>query len=176
MQPLYYDVAVSADGFIADANEDVSRFPHTGPIVDAYLERLSTYAVAVMGAETFRFGLEHGLPLGANPYPTMRTIVLSNRLEVPEDSQVSVSRDAATEVVANLRHSAEGPIYLCGGGRLAASLLRAGLITALRLKRAPVLLGQGVSLFEGPLAAPELRLVSQKSYADGTLFQELSIV
>ena len=57
MQPLYYDV----DGYIAGANEDVSRFPHTGPIVDAYLERMSTYAVAVMGAETYQYGLQHGL-------------------------------------------------------------------------------------------------------------------
>ncbi|MEJ6390616.1 hypothetical protein [Gymnodinialimonas ulvae] len=69
MHPIIHHVVVSADGFIAGRGADVSAFPHSGPIADDYLTRLSGYAVAIMGRATYDFGLAHGLPPGANPYP-----------------------------------------------------------------------------------------------------------
>lgn len=150
MQPLYYDVAVSADGYICGVNEDISRFPQSGPIVDAYLARLTSYAVAVMGAATYQFGLNVGLPAGANPYPMMRSVVCSKHMQFPQNAEISVIRDRSVEAVAKLRRDCDGPIYLCGGGQLAGSLLSAGLITALRLKRAPILLGAVSGCLKAP--------------------------
>lgn len=49
MQPIIYDVAVSADGFIAGASQDVSLFPFQGSIVDDYMARLATYSHCIMG-------------------------------------------------------------------------------------------------------------------------------
>ena len=92
MHPIIYDVAVSADGFIAGPSADVSAFPHTGPIVDDYLTRLATYSTALMGRATYEFGLAHGLPPGANPYPHMCTIVVSSTLTQPGDA-IEIWRD-----------------------------------------------------------------------------------
>lgn len=167
MHPLIYDVAVSADGFIAGPNADVSAFPHQGAIVDDYLARLATYSTALMGRATYEFGLQHGLPPGANPYPHMRTIVVSKSLTMPGDA-ITIWRDLSP--LQTLRETAPGPIYLCGGGALASAIAHAGHLTHLTLKRAPVILGAGTKLFaDGPPRT--LTLENQTDYGKGLLLQ-----
>lgn len=179
MQPLIYDVAVSIDGFIAGpvlgGYPDVSRFPHTGQIVEDYKKRLATYALALMGKATYEFGYAFGLPPGANPYPAMRSFVISQSIDLPAASDVEVIDADALTTIRALKAEAPGPIYLCGGGILAGSLLSAGLVDRLRLKRAPILLGQGVPLFAGIIDAPALTLVEEKQYGNGALYQEYGI-
>lgn len=176
MQPLIYDVAVSIDGFISGASvngiPDVSRFPHDGLIVDDYKERLSSYATALMGRATYEFGYAFGLQVGANPYPNMKSFVISKSIDLPMDADVGVIRSDPTAAVQSLKDQSKGPIYLCGGGILAGSLLRTGLIDRLRLKRAPILLGQGTPLFTGVSEPVSLKLTSEKRYENGALYQE----
>lgn len=167
MQPIIYDVAVSADGFIAGPNSGVSAFPHHGPVVDDYLARLAAYSTALMGRATYEFGLAHGLPPGANPYPHMRTIVVSTTLTPPGDN-IEVWRDLSG--LSNLRKTANGPIYLCGGGHLANAIAASGHLTHLNLKRAPVILGSGTKLFAHTPPTP-LILQNQTDYGEGLLFQ-----
>lgn len=179
MQPLIYDVAVSIDGFIAGpvvgAYPDVSRFPHEGAIVDDYKARLSTYATALMGRATYEFGYGFGLPAGANPYPTMRSIVISQSIDLPDNADVEVIREDAIGPVRDLKAQAAGPLYLCGGGVLAGSLLAANLIDRLRLKRAPTVLGTGVPLFSGIDGAPALTLVDERRHDNGAVYQEYAV-
>lgn len=168
MQPIIYDVAVSADGFIAGPNSDVSAFPHTGPIVADYLSRLATYSTVLMGRATYEFGLKHGLPLGANPYPHMRCIVVSSTLSLPDDT-VEIWRNL--NALADLCATSPGPIYLCGGGHLASAVAASGHLTHLSLKRAPVLLGSGVKLFADKVPLHPLTLQTQTDYGEGLLHQ-----
>ena len=176
MQELIYDVAVSADGFIAGPDEDVSRFPDKGPIVADYLERLQSYAACVMGRRTYTFGYRFGLKPGQNPYAHMRTLVFSKSADLPPDSEVEVLRTWNKQVIDNLKAAADGPIYLCGGGSFAGSLLGLGLIDRIRLKRAPVVLGSGVRLFGEVVAARYLRHVETRQYEDGYMYQEYQLI
>lgn len=173
MQPIIYDVAVSADGFIAGMNADVSAFPHTGPIVTDYANRLSGYRVALMGRATYEFGYQYGLEPGRNPYPHMRSIVVSSNLSLPETAEVEVWRDFTK--LTDLRRTAPGPIYLCGGGRLAASLVKAGQLSELRLKRAPVVLGGGTPLFSDLDAPLAIHPIGQTDYGNNLLLQTFRI-
>ena len=175
MHPVIYDVAVSVDGYIAGPDQDISKFAHAGAVVDDYHARLETYSVAIMGHATYEFGYRFGMTPGQNPYPAMTTIVFSGTVSLPRDAQVSVCRNRVTDVVPDLKSNARGPIYLCGGGAFAASLLSAGLIDRLRLKRAPILLGSGTPLFEHVPERVSLTLLSEKTYGDGTLFQEYAV-
>jgi dihydrofolate reductase len=176
MQDIIYDVAVSVDGYISGPSQDIARFPHTGPIVDTYLARLPSYAAVIMGRGTYQFGLDMGMPPGSNPYPIPRAIVISDSLCLPETSAVEQWRGDPTARVKALRANASGPIYLCGGGALAAWMLERGLIARLRLKRAPILLGAGTRLFERPACAPLTEHVQTVPYPDGTFYQELRIL
>ena len=175
MQPIIYDVAVSADGFIAGPNDDISKFPADGPVVDDYFDRLRTYACAIMGRATYEFGYRFGLQPGVNPYPHMRCVVFSSRIDLPADGAVEVVRDHAEAHISHLRTDCKGPLYLCGGGQFAGWLLAQGLIGVLRLKRAPIFLGGGTRLFGGHDKGVEARLRLSKLYEDGILFQEFDL-
>lgn len=174
MQPIIYDVAVSLDGFISGLDGDISQFAQEGPVVDDYLARLAGYSVAIMGRHTYEFGYRFGMKAGDNPYPHMRTLVFSRSVRFPQESSVSVVEWSEAEL-CDLKTSAEGPIYLCGGGAFAGWLLERGLVDRLRLKRAPVILGEGVLLFGDSRASPRLEHVHTHTYAGGYLLQEFRL-
>lgn len=167
MRNLVYDVAMSLDGFIAGPGGDVSRFLSAGDHVDAYFARLAAYDTTVMGRATYEFGYAFGMAPGARAYPHMTHHIYSRTLELPADSQVEVVRDDAASHVAALKATDGGDIYLCGGGRLAGALLAAGLIDRLIVKLNPILLGEGVPLFDG--ARADLTLLDSRRYESGVV-------
>ncbi len=175
MHPIIYDVAVSIDGFIAGPDGDISKFAHEGPVVDDYLERLNGYTVSIMGKSTYEFGYRFGLQPGQNPYSHMQTFVFSKSLTVLANSQIMVCRDPARKMLEKIRATSNGPIYLCGGGSFAGSLLAWGLIDRICLKRAPILLGKGVRLFGKADVSPTMVHIETRQYADGYAFQEFTI-
>lgn len=175
MQPIIYDVAVSVDGFIAGPSADISKFPQKSPAVDDYLTRLKSYSCAIMGRATYEFGYEFGLQPGANPYPHMKTVVFSQSIVLPADTDVEIVREDAARRIEDLRQTCDGPIYLCGGGQFAGWLLSLGMITTLRLKRAPIFLGSGTPLFGDHAEGCDARLLSSKLHEDGLLYQEFDL-
>lgn len=172
MHPIIYDVAVSIDGYIDGPDGDVSAFPHDGPIVDDYFERLASYACAIMGRATYEFGYRFGLRPGENPYPHMKTLVFSNSIEFGADSDVDVVKGPIAEVISDLKRAQAGPIYLCGGGQFAGALLTLGLIDVIRLKRAPIILSGDTHLFGGCRPAVQFSCSETRAYDNGYLFQE----
>jgi len=175
MQPIIYDVAVSIDGFVAGHDGDISQFAHDGAVVDDYFARLSGYAVAIMGRRTYEFGYRFGLQPGANPYPNMETHVFSRSIDLPEDRAVAVIETLTREYLDKLKKTANGPIYLCGGGDFAGAVLELGLIDVLRLKRAPILFGAGTRLFGGSCQTGTLTNTLSRRYENGYVFQEFEV-
>ncbi len=175
MRPIIYDVAVSIDGFIAGPGGDISAFAQDGPVVEDYQARLKTYSCAIMGRATYEFGYRFGSTPGANPYPHMDCFVFSQKLDVPQDSDVQIVRERAEETIADLKVQQGGPIYLCGGGQFAGSLLACGMIDVFCLKRAPAILGGGTSLFAGQKPTVEMHCTETELYEDGYLFQEFNL-
>lgn len=168
-RPVVYDVAVSVDGFIAGPGADIARFAHEGAIVEDYLKRLETYSIAIMGRRRYEFGYAFGLQRGANPYPRMRSIILSRSIELPASADVEIVREDAAGFVRALMCdgagvAGDGPVYLCGGGELAGCLAREGLVDRLVLKRAPIVLGGGTPLFGVAGAALQLRMLSTRDF------------
>ncbi len=176
MQPLIYDVAVSADGFISGIKGDISLFPHQGSIVDDYIARLSIYSHCIMGRNTYEFGYQYGLEAGQNPYPSMQSLVVSSSVKLPSNSDVKqISSNILTEI-DKLKANCSAPIYLCGGGELAGWLLANNAIDKLRLKRAPILLGYGVQLFGGNGTRISANLTDTKIHDNGIIYQEFDIL
>jgi dihydrofolate reductase len=175
MHPIIYDVAVSIDGFIAGPSEDVSRFPHSGAIVEDYQERLQSYKTCLMGRKTYEFGYRFGLQTGQNPYPHMHSIVLSESIELPKSSDVELLTCVSKDAIGKIKRESDGDIYLCGGGELANWMLVNKLIDVLRIKRAPIILSSGIKLFGEGDHLVDLTLVTSTNYPNGALFQEFKI-
>ncbi len=173
--PVIYDVAVSADGYIAGAFDDVTLFPQNGRVVEDFLTRLGTYGCVLMGRRTYELGYDSGLLAGEAPYVGKRNVLVSAGISLPNGHEVDLVRRNVGEAVQLLRATQKAPIYLNGGGALAGWLMAHGLIDILRLSRAPVFLGSGTRLlgnYEAPLDA---RLVQSRLHDDGSLYQEFEI-
>ncbi|WP_226780228.1 dihydrofolate reductase family protein [Oceaniglobus trochenteri] len=175
MRRIIYDVAVSLDGFICASDHDVSAFPAEGSHVTAYLERLAGYDTVIMGRTTYEFGYRFGLVPGARAYPHMDHHIFSRTLSVPPTADVTVVRDDQAGALRRLCAARGGDIYLCGGGILAGWVARQRLLSLLRIKRAPVVLGSGVTLFEGLAAPVRFTLIRSTAHDSGVIFSEYAV-
>ncbi|WP_040163070.1 dihydrofolate reductase family protein [Microbacterium gorillae] len=184
MRELVYYVAVSIDGFIADADGGFDAFPVEGDHVAALLEDYADafpahvlsalgrtapgtrFDTVLMGWNTLRPALEVGI---ASPYPHLRQYVAS-RSERDVAPDLTLTRDPVA-TVRSLKAEPGRDIWLCGGGVLAGALI--GEIDRLVLKRNPVLIGTGIpALRTDDSAVRRFRLKSTRPFASGVVIEE----
>lgn len=182
MRDLVYYAAVTLDGFIAGPNGEFDAFPVVGDHVDEINRRFadtiptdfaeslgipqgnSMFDTVLMGWNTYAVG---GM---ASPYRHLRQIVFS-RTRTAAGENLEVTEGDPIEVVRRLKSEEGAAIWLCGGGRLAASL--APEIDRLVLKRYPLLFGEGIPLFgTRPYHPAQFEEVSTTVFGSGVVFSE----
>ncbi|WP_299052194.1 dihydrofolate reductase family protein [uncultured Nocardioides sp.] len=184
MRDLVYYVAVSLDGLIADDEGGYDAFlvegDHAAVVLTEYADALpghvlgalgltapgTRFDTVVMGWETLQPALRAGI---ASPYPHLRQYVAS-RHPRPVAADVTLTADPVT-TVRDLKCEDGLDVWLCGGGRLAGSLLAE--VDRLVLKRNPVVLGSGVPLFAGVAsAAHPFSLTDVRRFDSGVVVEE----
>jgi dihydrofolate reductase len=167
-------MAASLDGFIArrdgsvDWLETSDHFPGgetMGPeLVAAFLQSIDCY---VMGSRTYETALDFearglGWSYGATP-----TFVLTRRaLPKTRDSVEFYSGDLTHLVNERLKPNFRS-IWFVGGGELSAECLRLGLADEVRYSMMPIVIGSGISFFQGLDKDVGLHLVEVKAYDTG---------
>lgn len=167
MQPLIYYVASSLDGYIAGPGGDVSQFIMQGDSLQDYQSALSTFKTVIMGRKTYEFGYAFGLAAGQPAYAGMRHHIISNTLKLEQAHPDVLVEPPSADRIRAIKTAATSPIYLCGGGQLAAWLLALGVIDEVRIKLNPVILGAGTRLFGDNSAAKPLQLYASQHFDDG---------
>jgi dihydrofolate reductase len=174
MREIKYHVACTVDGFIAHEDHTVEGFLAEGDHVTDYLASLkSDYDIVLMGRRTYEFGFQYGV---TNPYPWLKQYVLSRTMEESPDPNVELVSEKIIEFVRGLKEGEGKGIYLCGGAKLATTLLAEDLIDEIILKLNPVLFGTGLPLFAGPIKQTDLELISSKVYESGVLLLHYRVV
>ena len=166
----------SLDGFIAKKDNDVSWLETTSAYergvslsqeeIAAFLKTVDCY---VMGSRTYEHALKLGWPYGDTP-----VVVVSNREWPLESTRKTVefySGDLKTLLDENLAPRFR-TIWLVGGAMLCQRFLEIGLVDEIKLTIAPVLLGDGLRLFDGPVKEQKWNLKNAVAYKNG--FVELS--
>jgi dihydrofolate reductase len=167
MRKIIYHVASSLDGCIAEHDGSFECFmPIEGEHVSDYLEALQSYGAVLMGRSTYEVGLKQGV---TNPYPHMQSYVFSRTLERSPDENVELISGDAADFVRGLKNQPGKPIYLCGGGELAATLLEAKLIDEIVVKLNPLLIGGGIRMFPRMKKPVYLELTGSKVYNSGVV-------
>ena len=164
MSTLDYYIATTLDGFISRADHSFNFFLQDPEHLRHYVARIQSYDTILMGRATYQVGVAQGV---TDPYPWARSLVFSRSLgALPAPRLELVDGDAAVRVRA-LKQETDSPIYLCGGGQLAGSLLAAGLVDRVILKQHPLLLGEGIPLVSALPAAVRLRLSAEQAFGEG---------
>jgi dihydrofolate reductase len=181
MRKLVYFVAATIDGFIAgpDGNFDMflfegphvadlhADFPETNPTVlrgPLGLGPNRRFDTVLMGRSTYEVGLKQGV---ASPYSHLEQYVISSKLAAAPDPAVRVVADDPLALVRTLKRASGQDIWLCGGGKLASSLIDE--IDELVIKRHPVVMGAGIPIFSGAFRPLQLRLSEERRYDNGFL-------
>jgi len=160
-------VVASLDGFIAKKDNTISWMDSSGQV---YERGVTEYGAEVsqsidcylLGSRTY----EHALQLGW-PYADTPTVVITNR-ELPSTrGSVQFYSGDLKRLVDEILAPRYGNIWLVGGALLGQSFLRLGLVDEIRLMIAPVLLGDGLRLFENSGAEQRWRLKDVAGYKNG---------
>ncbi|MEM6793630.1 MAG: dihydrofolate reductase family protein, partial [Acidobacteriota bacterium] len=161
---LTYYVAASLDGFIAQEDGSFGAFSWDEEVVADFVSDLERFGTVLMGRKTYEAGLNEGK---TSPYPAMRQIVFSRTFKESPDPAVELVRGDLAAFVRGLKSESEAPIWLCGGGEVASTLLGAGLVDRMVVKLNPVVLGSGIPLFGSGVNATPLKLIETKVYGCG---------
>jgi dihydrofolate reductase len=153
-RPVTLYVALSLDGYLAGPNDELDWLPVPDAEHDfGYAEFLQTIDTCLMGRRTYDVAGAMNEP-ALNP-GTVNYVFTTRPPESSRYDNVRFFTDDPVEVVGNLKRREGKSIWLEGGGAPARPLLEAGLVDELRLFFIPVLLGEGIPLFQkmnGPVA------------------------
>ena len=132
--------------------------------VEAFLKTIDCY---VMGSRTYETALDFEAKGFGWSYGDKPTFVLTSRdLPKTRDTVEFYSGDLTHLVNERLR-PAFGSIWFVGGGAVCGACLRLGLADEVRYSIMPVLIGDGISFFEGLNTDVPLHLVEVKAYQSG---------
>ena len=165
----------SLDGFIARKDNSVSWLESPGSIYEAGVSISEEEAAAfvknidcyILGSRTYEHALQLGWPYGDTP----AIVLTSRKLTQARNSVEFYSGDLKTLVDVQLAPRYRN-IWLVGGAMLSQQFLSLGLVDEIRLTIAPVLLGEGLRLFDGSPTEQQWNLKNAVAYKNG--FVELS--
>lgn len=145
MAKIILYLAASLDGFIADQQGGIDWLApfQSGDVgFEAFLESIG---VVVMGRRTF--DQARGFELW--PYGGKRLIVLTSKPvgSLPDGGEIV--RDEIGSVAAQLRDNPNGDVWIAGGAKTMGAFLSAGAIDRVVLHVVPLILGDGLRMFEG---------------------------
>jgi dihydrofolate reductase len=168
---------VSLDGFFADAGGGIDW---TKGVPDAEFDAF--VAENARGGGHLLFGratydmmaswwptpmAAAAMPEVARRMNALRKTVFSSTLETADWAGTTLVRGDAVPAVRSMK-TAEGPdMAVLGSGRLARSLLAAGLVDELQLVVNPVVLGEGRPLLAGLPGRIGLRLTRSRAFPSG---------
>ena len=167
-------MVASLDGFIArrDGSVDWLETPDTfegGATMtpEFVAEFLKTIDCYVMGSRTYETALQFEAKGLGWSYGDKPTFVLTSR-ELPKTRKtVEFYSGDLTRLVEERLKPAFRSIWFVGGGAVSGECLRLGLADEIRYSIMPVLIGDGISFFDGLGRDIALHLVEVKAYESG---------
>lgn len=167
MPDVYYYVASSLDGYIATPEGGVdwlTPFQQSGEDY-GYTDFYASMDALLIGSHTYEVALTYG----AWQAPDKPSWVFTHRDLPIAHPSVTLTTDDPVEVLRQLSHRGLGRAWLMGGGELAGSFRKRGLISHYVVGLIPVLLGEGIPLFSAAPGDEALTLVESRSYPSGVV-------
>jgi dihydrofolate reductase len=159
-------IAASLDGFIAGPDGDISWLEkyQAGTEDYGYTEFYKNIGACIMGSKTY----EKALTLIGGIDNNMPTFVVSRRnLVVPAGADVTFYHEDLPGLVGKAKAKSRKDVWLVGGGELAKSFFKLGLIDDIILSTIPIILGSGIPLFGLVEQEIQCKLVRSDAFESG---------
>ncbi len=158
-------ISCSLDGFIAKPNDDLSFLEKVQVEGEdyGYYDFISTVDAVIVGRKTYDWVIGQGYEF---PHKDKESYIITRELK-PKEGNVTFYNADLKSLVAKLKSETGKNIFCDGGSAVANMLLKLKLIDEIILSVIPVILGDGIPLFEKGIPEKELELISSKSFKTG---------
>ncbi len=167
MRKVVLYIATSLDGFIARPNGWVDWLEnHRNPdqLDYGYRAFYDSIDTVLMGSNTYRDIQKMDI---AFPYSTKENFVYSRRAASDKDEHVHFVKKDVNGHVKRLKKIKGKDIWLVGGGRINGYFLKEGLIDEMIISTFPIVLNEGIRLFEGAQGDHQFELESATTFNTG---------
>ncbi|GEK33554.1 dihydrofolate reductase family protein [Kurthia sibirica] len=148
MRTVKLFIAMSLDGYIADPSGQIDflesiEIVEEDKVYDDFIQSIDT---VVLGSTTYKQIIDVLSP-DDYPYKNMTSYVLSSQADLEAKNNVVIVQEPICDLVARLKNSNGGDIWIVGGASIINPLIEANAIDDYELTIMPYLLGQGIPLF-----------------------------
>ena len=170
---------ISLDGFVAGPNGEMNWIKVDEELFDHVGKRISKGDTALYGRKTYQMMENYWPTAGDKPnasrhdkehskwYSKVHKVVLSKTLEGEELANTTIISDNISEQLNEIRQQDGEDILLFGSPTATHSLMQLDLIDGYWLFVNPIILGKGISLFEGIKDKIKLKLVNTMQLSSG---------
>jgi dihydrofolate reductase len=162
-------LGVSLDGYISTPNGWPALLSMPGFVpakTHGYQDFIADCGAVVMGRTTF----EPALSAPHWPWPDLKVFVLTSSALPRGTPEHVVAGRSPLDLLAKMRTAdVLGDVHLVGGPRTIQAFLEAGLLDRLEVVVLPLLIGGGLQLTTDQTPFTRLRLLSQRSFPDGSV-------
>lgn len=160
-------IAMSLDGYIATKENSIdflSMVEQQGEDY-GYADFVKSVDTVIIGRKSYEKVLAMGFE-----YPHVdKDVYIITRSERPAIGNFKFYAGDLAQLVSNLKAQSGKKIYCDGGAEIANELMKNNLIDEFIISIIPILLGDGVKLFNGGRPKKELSLVSSKQFESGLM-------
>lgn len=165
MRTVTLFIAMSLDGYIAGVDGNISWLEgQTEGANDmiSYDEFIKDIDTVILGWNTY-----HQIATELSPeewmYKDFKSYVLTQR-DIPETKQITFVNKSVCELVKTLKQEEGKGIWICGGAKVIQPLMKEKIIDKFHISIIPIILGNGIRLFETIDRTIPLRLLKSVSY------------
>ena len=181
MRKLVLFAHMSLDGFAGDKNGGLQFLSYNEELQQFAEELVKTVGAPVYGKNTYHLmegywptvlndpnasghSLEHAKWVHEIP-----KIVFSTTLTSADWNNTTLIKDNVAEEINKLKQQPGKDLVIFGSPGLAKSLMNLGLIDEYKLTLHPVILGEGISLFDSNTQLSNLKLIASKTLGSGVV-------
>lgn len=163
-------MATSINGFVAGENDDTDWVKD----IDALYKIIAEKKVCVMGRRTY----DECMKFNAFPYKNALNIVMTHDKNLLNKSVPNsiFTNSNPTEVFQLLQSKGYEELLIIGGGHINSQFLAAGLIDDIIIDVHPIIIDNGVQLFEDIFPRVQLQLVETLTLNDGIVQNHYQVI
>lgn len=183
MRKLVLFLHASLDGFVEGPKGpmDIGWVSYDADLEKHAKEVLSTADTVIWGRGTYEMMYGYWPSVPSDPSATEHElnhaewieqtakVVCSTTLESVEWNNSRLVKENIAEEIKNLKQQPGKDMVILGSPRLAHYLMQHGLIDEFKITVSPVLIGNGLPLFQGVKEKTDLKLIDSKTFDSGAL-------
>lgn len=169
MRKVKLYIAISLNGKIAKLDGSVEwleSIPNPEKIDHGYSKFYESIDTTIQGNNTYKQILSWGIDF---PYADKTNYVFTKQNGLNNTEYVEYVSENHVEFVKHFKKQKGKDIWLIGGGKLNTLFLNENLIDEIQVFVIPIVLTEGIDLFENLPKETRLTLIESKSYSTGTV-------